>query len=333
MNIELALTLILGFVIIYVLLIRFYSTLLRLTGLTDSKAKFQAISLITNSGFTTNEAEIITTNKARRRIASAAMITGHIFSVIIVSLVFNLLNVFSFQALKSNYLTIILVLVIFVAILLVVKIPFVKKGYEKLLEKIALKVMGTTKKENLITLLDNYGKESIAEVVINSLPKFMAEKYLYELNLREDYKLNILSVRRKGRILAIDKHTMLQQGDVLVVFGLHQSIVDLFKNDDGNQVNAESAEVQDKIENSLELIDNFGKEAMIKVKITKVPEFLKNKPLYVCGLKENYNINIMFLVRNKGSLKIDKDTVIQEEDSLIVFGPYVNIKKVFLINS
>lgn len=80
MNIELALTLILGFVIIYVLLIRFYSTLLRLTGLTDSKAKFQAISLITNSGFTTNEAEIITTNKARRRIASAAMITGHIFS-------------------------------------------------------------------------------------------------------------------------------------------------------------------------------------------------------------------------------------------------------------
>ena len=89
MSIELAIILILGFVAIYVLLIRFYSMLLRLTGLTDSKARFQAVSLITNSGFTTNEAEVITASRSRRKIASAAMITGHVFSVIIVSLIFN----------------------------------------------------------------------------------------------------------------------------------------------------------------------------------------------------------------------------------------------------
>ena len=93
MSIELAIILILGFVIIYVLLIKIFSTLLRLTGLTYSKAKFQAISLITNTGFTTNEAEIITTSRARRKIARAAMISGHIFSVLLVSLIFNFINV------------------------------------------------------------------------------------------------------------------------------------------------------------------------------------------------------------------------------------------------
>lgn len=228
MGIELAIILILGFVIIYILLIRIFSTLLRLTGLTSSKAKFQAISLITNTGFTTAEAEIVTTSRARRNIARAAMISGHVFSVIIVSLIFNFINVFSINELKSNYLNIILVFASFILLFLIFKIPFIEKLFEKMLERLALKLIGKLKNENLIVLLDNYGKESIVEVTINELPSFIENKSLKDLNLRELYNLNILSLRRKGKSLEVCKNTTIEIGDILIVYGFSQSITNLF---------------------------------------------------------------------------------------------------------
>ena len=81
MTIELAIILVLAFILIYVFMIKIYSILFRLTGLTKNKSSFQAISLLTNTGFTTNEAEVIATSATRRKIANSAMISGHIFSV------------------------------------------------------------------------------------------------------------------------------------------------------------------------------------------------------------------------------------------------------------
>ena len=53
-----------GSMIVFVLLIIFYITiadiitiLFRLTGMTEERARFQVISLLTNSGFTTQESE------------------------------------------------------------------------------------------------------------------------------------------------------------------------------------------------------------------------------------------------------------------------------------
>ena len=228
MGIELAIALVLGFIIVYVLLIRIFATLLRLTGLTKSKSKFQAISLITNTGFTTSEAEIVATNKARRNIATAAMISGHVFSVIIVSLIINFITVFNVQEFKNNLIGIILVFGSFILFLIIFKIPFIEKRFEKLLEKIALKLIGKSKEENIIVLLDNYGKESIVEVTINTLPLFIENKTLKELNLRELYNINILSVRRNGKSISVDKNTKLELKDILVIFGSHQGIIDLF---------------------------------------------------------------------------------------------------------
>lgn len=49
----------------------------QLTGLEWSLAKFQALSCFTGTGFTTKEAELITTDRQRRRIASALMVFGN----------------------------------------------------------------------------------------------------------------------------------------------------------------------------------------------------------------------------------------------------------------
>ena len=45
-------------VIIYYVLIKFYTVLFRITGLPEEKAGFQAVSLLTNAGYTTGESEI-----------------------------------------------------------------------------------------------------------------------------------------------------------------------------------------------------------------------------------------------------------------------------------
>jgi len=57
--------------------VRIGAIVFELTGLEWSLAKFQALSCFTGTGFTTKEAELITGNTQRRRIASVLIILGH----------------------------------------------------------------------------------------------------------------------------------------------------------------------------------------------------------------------------------------------------------------
>ena len=79
-------------IVLYIYTIEVFTILFRITGLTKEKAKFQVISLITCSGYTTSEAEIVTTNKTRRRLATICMITGIVFNVIIISFIINFIG-------------------------------------------------------------------------------------------------------------------------------------------------------------------------------------------------------------------------------------------------
>ena len=85
-----------GSMIIFVLLIIFYiliadiiTIFFRLTGMTEERARFQVISLLTNSGFTTQESEAVVTSKIRRRLARATMLFGYAFTVTILSTTVN----------------------------------------------------------------------------------------------------------------------------------------------------------------------------------------------------------------------------------------------------
>jgi len=73
MNVLLFLTLI----IISFIVVRIGAIAFQLTGLEWSLAKFQALSCFTGTGFTTKEAELITGDKRRRRIASVLIVIGH----------------------------------------------------------------------------------------------------------------------------------------------------------------------------------------------------------------------------------------------------------------
>ncbi len=75
-----------------IFLIRVASVALRVTGLADSSARFQALSAFTGTGFTTREAESVVNYPIRRSIVSMLMIIGNmglvtILATVVVSLV------------------------------------------------------------------------------------------------------------------------------------------------------------------------------------------------------------------------------------------------------
>lgn len=63
--------------IISFIIVRIGAIAFQMTGLEWSLAKFQALSCFTATGFTTKEAELITSNPRRRRIASFLIVLGH----------------------------------------------------------------------------------------------------------------------------------------------------------------------------------------------------------------------------------------------------------------
>lgn len=77
---------------ISIFFIRVASVALRLTGIANESARFQALSAFTGTGFTTSEAESIVNYPVRRRIISLLMIIGNlglvsVFATVVVSLV------------------------------------------------------------------------------------------------------------------------------------------------------------------------------------------------------------------------------------------------------
>jgi len=74
------LTLIISFIVVRIGAIAF-----QLTGLEWSLAKFQALSCFSGTGFTTKEAELITSHKQRRKIASTLIVFGNAGLVIMIA--------------------------------------------------------------------------------------------------------------------------------------------------------------------------------------------------------------------------------------------------------
>ncbi len=329
MQLEISFSLLLVFIIIYFCLIKFYSVLFRITGLTREKSTFQVISLLTTAGFTTNESELIVKDKIRRRIAIAAMITGNAFSVIIVSLIISL---FSNITQKQEAETLHFIFAgsgIFICLFVIYKLPFIHKIIDKVVEKLAHLLISRNNKENVITVLDNLGKVAIAEVYIRTMPDVMDGKSLIDSGLKDKYGINVLMVKRGNKTLNVSKDTIFQIRDCIIVFGIYQNILDLFSHIDSkaHEIVENSSEL--KI-NTLNLIDNYGKQAMVEIKINSLPTFMENKTLSSCGLKEKYNINVMTIRRDDDVIELTKDTIIKKDDSIVVFGDYQKIKDVFI---
>ena len=76
-------------VLIYWVISEMFTILFRFAGLPDEKARFQVLSLLTGTGFTTHESEMILTTPRRRRLARITILFGYVFNLTIVTIIIN----------------------------------------------------------------------------------------------------------------------------------------------------------------------------------------------------------------------------------------------------
>ena len=327
MNIWLAISLILAVISVYMFAIEIFSVAFKLTGLATSKIKFQVASLFTSTGFTTEESELITNDDRRRKIAVACAYTGHIFSVIIMGLIINVFfSITSAVESKNWYFIIFYISLGLFAIMLFLKIPPINKRFQKLLENIAIKTSSHRKNNNIITVLDYYGRSAIVEVVLNKIPDFANELSLVEMELTKKYALILLSLRRGNRRISINKDTMLVKGDVIVAYGHINDIREAFINSVAGKKN-ETVVIDNT--NEIQVLNNYGAHTLMEVVVNEVPKELDGIPMKDSHLVDRYSIQIIIIKRNNEYLFVNKDMVVEKGDVVTLFGPYVNIKHLF----
>jgi hypothetical protein len=224
MNLMLFITvLIVSFVVVRIGAIVFH-----LTGLEWSMAKFQALSCFTATGFTTKEAELVTANRQRRRIASILIVLGHAGLVTMVATFANTIRPtakgwsipFLPAAIPPGLLPWINLAVIVVAVYVIFKLftntKFVRRVTSTLRERLLRKdIIQRVSFEELAVATGGYGVSKIQ--VCKDSP--VLDKTLIESKLR-NVGIIVLAIVRAGETIASPvADTRILLGDELVCFG------------------------------------------------------------------------------------------------------------------
>jgi len=232
LNMSVALALFFAVTVAYILIIDIFTILFRMTGMTEEKAKFQVISLLTNSGYTTKESELVVGKLLRRKLARTVMLFGYVFSVTIITVFVNVVLALP-KAIQEDLWTLVIILaIIFIVFMLVKKVTHMKVRFNAFIEKLGQKWMFQGK-GNIISVMDEYARGVVAGVDIRELPRELDGKTLAEADLTTKYGLHIVMVKRNDEMLEyITKDTVLLTGDQLLLFGRLQDIFTLFTPED-----------------------------------------------------------------------------------------------------
>ena len=83
---------------------------------------------------------------------------------------------------------------------------------------------------NEINLLNNYGPNTLMEVVVNEVPQELDGVPMKESHLVDRYKIQIIIIKRDNEYLFVDKDMVVKKGDIVTLFGPYVNIKHLFQN-------------------------------------------------------------------------------------------------------
>lgn len=216
-------------IILFMIISEIFTVLFRLTGLSEDKARFQTISLLTNCGFSTKESEIIMSVSSRRRLARVAMILGYIFSACLISAIVTLIFNLSQTQQDQFWLPLLICVGAIVLVALIFKIKFIKKGFDNIIFKLGHK-LSHKKNQNLIKIIDNYGPNSIAEITLSIVPEEFVEKTVEQIKIKQKYGILILAITRGTKTISnVQKEDIFQPNDIITVYGNISNIKDVFE--------------------------------------------------------------------------------------------------------
>ena len=85
---------------------------------------------------------------------------------------------------------------------------------------------------NEIQLLNNYGQNTLMEVVVNEVPNELKNVKIKDSHLTDQYSINIVVIKRKDEYMFANKDTIIKKGDIITLFGPYKNIKLLFTADE-----------------------------------------------------------------------------------------------------
>ena len=229
MDITLALLLFSIIIILYWVITELFTFFYRLTGLPMDKARFQVISLLTGTGFTTRESEIILTSRRRRRLARTIMLFGYVFNITIVSAFINVFLSMKATQAEHRFLPLLIPLGIIALIFIVMRVPKIHAWVDHLLKRAADNFFKRQETFNAVMLIDYISSESIAQVTLRHIPDEFRGRTLAETRLRAETGILVMLVERNGgKPIPAQADTVFEPGDQLTVFGDYHTICKTF---------------------------------------------------------------------------------------------------------
>ena len=229
MNIYVALLLFSFIILLYWVITELFTFFFRLTGLPAEKARFQVISLLTGTGFTTRESEIILSSRRRRRLARATMLFGYVFNITIVSAFINVFLSMKVIQVDHQLFGFLIPLGTVALIFIFMRVPKIHAWGDNLLRHLADRIFDRKETFNAVMLVDNIGTESIAQVTLRHIPDEYRGICLAETQLRAETGILVMLVeRRGGKPVPAGAETVFEPGDKLTVFGDYQTICRTF---------------------------------------------------------------------------------------------------------
>lgn len=202
------------FVLIW-LLIEILSIVLKLTGLELSKARFQVISILTHTGFTTRESELIVQHPTRRKIASVLMIVSYVAQITLITLLFNVLT----QATRNILGTAIALFIMAAFVILVTQSKKLSNWFDQVTEKLLKKRIQKSASGDRIEQVLNLSPEFSIYGLLVDTDSLICDKTLSELKLKEHF-IQILKIDRGSEVIDFPlADTRLLAGDRLIVYG------------------------------------------------------------------------------------------------------------------
>ena len=205
-----------GFIILIILalIVEVLSIALKVTGLDIDKARFQVISIITHTGFTTRESELITQHPTRRRIAMGLMLISYVGAAVLISIIVN-----AFQTQQTFIYFAIYSSVFLLISNLLIRNKFIVTKFERFLEiklRRRMKIYSKYKTvEEVLKLNDEYG---VLDFVIGE-NSMLVGLSLQQAQLKDNY-IQVLNIDRGSHIIHFPKNDFsFMVGDKVLVYG------------------------------------------------------------------------------------------------------------------
>jgi hypothetical protein len=192
------------------------------TGLDRKIARFQVISMLTGTGFTTGESELIIDHPVRRRLGAFLILFGAFSLAVIISAISKLLSD-SFYTIEIAY-----VAGGLLALLFVLKAPAIQR---KMGEKMKSELKENYELADLpisdVLLMDD--DDEVREISIKEDSRFTDKTFDEIVDKADDVMLLFI---KRGAINIRNKayDTKLEPGDKLVLYGNNPRIEELFEN-------------------------------------------------------------------------------------------------------